>query len=80
MKHLIYLLLIAATCFIGCKGNMYERVESKNVIPYSTGVTVMVVNECQYVCYQGHNGGDFAMVHAGNCNNPFHNQKIKTNE
>lgn len=65
--------LILFIFLVGCSDN---RVGTKNnpvnIAGYGSGASVVEVNKCQYVIYQGNNSGDFSMVHAGNCNNPQH--------
>lgn len=40
------------------------------------GASVITVNECQYVVFrESHPYAGSAIVHAGNCNNPIHNNQ-----
>lgn len=36
------------------------------------GIQTITQNGCQYVIYKNSSRGACAMVHAGNCNNPVH--------
>jgi len=81
MKHLIYLLLIAATCFIGCSGGVeppYKKAKLRHGNAYFKEITI---DTCQYIYDANINlSVPAVLTHKGNCNNPIHNPKIKTNE
>jgi len=73
MKHLIYLLLIAATCFIGCS---YDNGNDKSIKGEINGLydlKVIIIDGCEYFKYRTYMGY-LSITHKGNCNNPIHNQ------
>jgi hypothetical protein len=70
MKRYTLLIIIAALCFMGCENSKGDSNGNKP----SFGFTVSVINDCQYVVYVDRANGSATMVHAGNCNNPIHNQ------
>jgi len=76
MKKILILLLVCFA-FVGCVDRIDVDKGYKKAVGYGSGASVIIVNDCQYVIYQGSNNGDFAMVHAGNCNNPQHQTSLK---
>ena len=52
-----------------------EKTEKTKVVDYydtPRGISVQVVDGCQYVYAESRNG--VAITHKANCNNPFHNE------
>lgn len=64
MKNLTFLCL--SLIIFSCKG---EKDDNGTKIGY--GIQVIVINGCQYVLFQS-GGSSCTMVHAGNCNNVYH--------
>lgn len=78
MKRYKLLLLIAGLIIIGCTNNSGRgeaplHNSKTGLLHYGDGGTLMKIRGCDYALYLGNNSGDFAMVHAGDCNNPIHN-------
>lgn len=68
-------LIVAGLCILlmGCGGRWEVKEQDDNGKTVAMGINVIVVNGCQYVLWRKVQSA--AIVHAGNCNNPIHNQK-----
>ena len=67
MKLLLSLML--AVGLVGC--NIGGDNPSDQVF-YGTKGQIIKIRNCEYAIYVGNNSGDFAMVHAEDCQNPIH--------